>query len=293
MSLKDEILDIKQGSENLALKQTNELLKVYKRNLDDVRGQIGNIYAKYTVDGVLNISSKQRYNVLLQLEKQLAKQMQELGETTENKTTDILTDVFQESYYKTAYTIDKGIELNASFAPLKKEFVEATVNAPIEGKTFSKRIWSNVDDLAKRVRTDVEKALIQGQSVEKLARKIKSDYGSTAYQAKRLIVTETAKVVTAAQDEIYKESGVIQKVLFDATLDNLTSDICQELDGKEYPLDNHPDCPAHPNCRSCIIPIIDSGWSPSKKLENIRNEKGEKSTIDYSTYGKWKSSKGF
>jgi SPP1 gp7 family putative phage head morphogenesis protein len=291
MSLKSEILDIKQGSEKQAVKQTTELLKAYRRNLDDVRSQIANIYAKYTIDGILNISTKQRYSVLVELENQLAKQMQELGDTTVTKTTDILSEVFKESYYQTAYAIDKGKVL-ATLAPLKKEFVTAAVNAPIKGVTFSKRIWSNVDDLAKRVKTDVEKALIQGQSVEKLARKIKNDFGSTAYQAKRLINTETAKVVTAAQDEIYKDSVVVQKVLFDATLDNLTSDICQELDGKEFDIDDHPEVPQHPNCRSCIIPVVD-GWSPTSKLENIKNsDTNEKTVIDYSTYSNWRSSRG-
>lgn len=291
--LKKEILNIKQDSENFAAKQTIELLKAYRRNLDDVRDQIAKIYAKYTVDGNLNISSQQRYNVLLDLERQLSEQMQSLGETSINTTTDILTDVYNDTYTKTAFTIDKGTQAFQSFSLLKTEFVKAAVTAPIGGKTFSSRIWNNVDNLASRVKTDVEKAMIQGQSVEKLARQIKKDFGSTAYQAKRVIVTETAKTVTAAQEEIYRSSGVVQRIMWDATLDGKTAEEDAKLDGQTWDINEpHPTPPLHPSCRCCLIPVID-GWKPTSKRENIIDlVTGKKNVIDYSSYKKWTESRG-
>lgn len=289
--LQNEILGIKQDSEQYAVKQTIELLGAYRRNLDEVQEQIAKIYARYTVEGKLNISSYQvRYNVLLQLERQLTEQMQGLGEKTVDKTTNILTNIFNDTYVKTAFVLDKGTQALKSFSLLKPEFVKAAVMAPIEGKTFSSRIWDNVDDLAVRVKRDVERALIQGQSVEKLARKIKSDFGSTAYQAKRVINTETAKAVSSAQAEIYRSSGVVKRVMWDATLDNDTANEDRKLDGKTWEIDeDHPIPPLHPNCRCCLIPVVD-GWKPTKKRENIIDPvTGQKKVIDYSTYDKWKS----
>lgn len=290
--LKKEILTIKTASEKQASKGTIELLKVYKRNLDDVRDQTYRIYVKYTVDGKLNISSQQRYSELVALERQLVTQMQELGDTAVSATTDILHDVYRESYYKTAYTIEKGTQGIQSFAPLKHEFVRAATNAPIEGKTFSSRIWDNTNALANRIKTDVEKAMLQGQSLEKLARQIKADFGSTAYQAQRVISTETAKAVTAAQDEIYRSSGVVQQVMWDATLEENTCDECAENDGEYYPIDDHPDLPAHPNCRCALIPVVE-GWEPTQKRENIKDPfTGEKTVIDYTSYSAWRASRG-
>lgn len=290
--LQKEILGIKKDSEKYAVNQTVDLLRVYRRNLDDVRDQIAKIYARYTVDGKLNLSSEQRYNVLLQLERQLSEQMQELGEKTVNKTTEILTDVYNESYAKTAFVIDKGTQAFQSFSLLKPEIVKAAVTAPIEGKTFSNRIWANVDDLAVRVKRDVEKALIQGQSVEKLARSIKSTFGSAAYQAKRVISTETARAVSAAQNEIYRTSGVVRRVMWDATLDRKTNEEDSALDGKMWDMnETHPMPPLHPNCRCCLIPVVD-GWKPTNKRENIVDPNtGEKAIIDYTTYDKWAESR--
>ena len=41
-----------------------------------------------------------------------------------------------------------------------------------------------------------------------------------------------------------------------STLDNRTSSICQSRDGKVYPVDRSPSPPAHPNCRSVIVPVF-------------------------------------
>jgi SPP1 gp7 family putative phage head morphogenesis protein len=287
--LSKEIIKIKTDSEKYAVNKTKELLKVYKRNLNDVKNQISKIYMKYILDGELNISSKQRYSVLLQFEKQLAEQLKELGQSNIEITTNTLKDVCNETYYKTAYNIDKGIGFATSFALLKPEMVEAIINRPIEGKMFSKRIWDNTNKLAKRVRLDIEKAIIQGQSVEKLARQIEKDFSSSAYQAKRLINTETAKTVSLAQDEIYKSSDVIEKIMWNATLEGNTCSECAALDGKKWAKnENHPIPSIHPNCRCCLIPVV-NGYEPTKRT--VKNADGTYTDIPYMNYNKWKETR--
>ena len=49
--LSKEIIKIKTDSEKYAVNKTKELLKVYKRNLNDVKNQISKIYMKYILDG--------------------------------------------------------------------------------------------------------------------------------------------------------------------------------------------------------------------------------------------------
>ena len=52
-------------------------------------------------------------------------------------------------------------------------------------------------------------------------------------------------------------SDIIDKVQYSATLDGRTSPICQSRDGKIYKLGSEPSLPAHINCRSTYVPIID------------------------------------
>ena len=287
-----EILNIRHEAEILASKKINPILQAYKRALEDIRTDIAKIYVQYTVDGGLKISKQQRYTILKQLEKKLLQQAKELGHIDIGHTTKILSDVFEESFYKTAFAIDKGVETAIRFDILKSEFVKAAVNMPVEGKMFSDRIWDNKTKLVNRVKRDVEKAMTQGKSPEKLARQIKKDFGVSAYESKRLINTEVARCQTQAQEEIYKESGVVGKVMWDATLDKKTNPDDAALDGKVWEInEDHPEPPLHPNCRCCLIPVV-SGWSPSRKRENIKGNTGKKQITEYDTYDNWKKSRG-
>lgn len=290
MSLQKEFLKIKQDSEKYGTKQAYKILQLLKRNQDDVLNKISRLIMKYSSGEELEISDYQRYTLLSELERQLNDGIKTLSDKQTSITYDILTDVYQQVYYSTAYTIEKGIQTSVNFQLLRPEFVKTAVERPIQGKDFSSRIWTNTNDLAKRVRTDVEKALVQGISPEKLARQVKNTYGSTAYEAKRLTNTEVAKSVMYAQDDIYQNSDAVKIVLWDATLEDNTCEICADLDGQYFEKDNHPDCPVHPNCRCCIIPVVE-GWKPTKKRENVVGADGTKKIIDYTDVNTWKKTK--
>ncbi|MEC1780068.1 minor capsid protein [Schinkia azotoformans] len=290
--LNDDILKMREELDKKAIKDIRPILEAYKRSLDDVRTEIAKIYARYLVDGELSVSKSQRYSILKQLETTLLEQAKQIGYIDVQYTTSILTDVFEESFYQTAYLIDSGVSTVISFAVLRPEMVEAAVMTPIEGKMFSDRIWNNKEILVNRVRESVEKALIQGTDIRKLSRSIKNEFEVSAYESKRLITTEVARVTSQGQKAIFDQSDVVQEVMWDSTLDGKTSKICQSRDGMRWNKnDDYPIPPAHPNCRSAIVPVV-SGWTPTKKRENIKNSKGEKATIDYSTYENWRKSKG-
>ena len=275
-------------SNNAAL----DVLSIYKRNLDSVRQQIADIYLKYTVNGELKISQQQRLSELAALDKQLSAQINELYPKEVKTVTNTVNNAAEDAYYSTLYTIDKGVKDGVKVAPLNPKFAETLAETRIEGKTFSDRVWEDTNKLAVHIRKDVEQALIQGTSPEKLARKVKSDFGSTAYQAQRVINTEVARATTAAQTESYKASGVVNRVMWDATLEDNTCDECAALDGKVFDIDDAPDLLIHPNCRCALIPVVD-GWQPTEKRENIKGpDTGEKRVIDYTTVDKWRESRG-
>jgi SPP1 gp7 family putative phage head morphogenesis protein len=290
--LNKSILDIRLLLDKQANKDIMPILQAYKRSLDDVRTEIAKIYTKYAVNGKLSVSQTQRYTILKQLEQLLKEQGQQIGMIDVDHTTKILSNIFSESYYQTAYTIDKGIESILTFTILKPEMVAAAVNTPIEGKMYSDRIWKNKTLLINRVRRAVEQGMIQGMSIDKLSRAVKKEFDVSAFESKRLILTELARVQSQASDSIYKQSSVINKVMYDATLDVKTSSICRSLDGKIFDADaDYPKPPQHPSCRSSIVPVIE-GWSPTRKKENVKNDNGVKQVIDYATYQKWRESKG-
>lgn len=297
MSLEQDTLKIYQSAEKTGGKVTKDVLKRYKAAMDNILAEIAQITLKYSENGELKTSQAQRLKVLSQLAKTLKEQCAELAAYQDTAVTAAVEKVLDDAYYSTAYAIDKGIEINKSFAILSKEFIDTAISLEIDGKTFSTRIWDDCTLLANRVKADVQKAMIQGTSTEKLARQIKKDFGSSAYQAKRLINTEVARAVTTAQDEAYKNSGVVSMVLWSATLEDNTCDVCAGYDGQYFALENHPALPAHPGCRCAIVPVV-QGWQPSQRLDNTRpvatedNPEAKKEVVDYSTVNAWKESRG-
>lgn len=285
--LQKEIQKIRIDAEKDADKQLKKLLRAYKTSMNNIQKEIGQIYAKYSKDGILSVSNKQRLAILQSLNNELRQMYYNLGNLDEQLTLDSLLNTYQNTYYKTIYTIDKGVKTNINFALLNPKIIEKAVNVRYKGELFSDRIWNNKKLLISRVKSNINRAAIEGKAIDKLYKDISITFGSSAYESKRLLNTELARVVSEAQANIYANTDVVKKVMYDATLDNKTSDICAALDGNIYNAnENYPKSPQHPNCRSVIIPIVD-GWQPTIKLDNE-----SKQNINYKTYEDWKSSKG-
>ena len=113
-------------------------------------------------------------------------------------------------------------------------------------------------------------------------------------------VTATAmnSVANTARSEFYKaNSDVIRGVMWRSTLDSRTSPYCQSMDGKIWEVDEpHPSPPAHPNCRSFLVPIV-TGMTDKQARTMLRPSvaEGKAKRTTQPTYGEWlkRQSKGF
>lgn len=99
-----------------------------------------------------------------------------------------------------------------------------------------------------------------GASVDRMVKEISDKMQVGEFAATRLIRTETTYVANNAVLAAYKEAGV-EKLMFLATLDLRTSDICREHDkeiisvDKAIPVENIP--PPHANCRSTTLDVFE------------------------------------
>ena len=76
-------------------------------------------------------------------------------------------------------------------------------------------------------------------------------------RAETLVRTEMAHIETQAARDRYKNYGVDKvKVLVDT--DSRTCDVCAKLEGKEFDINAKMPIPVHPNCRCCIVPVVDN-----------------------------------
>lgn len=177
--------------------------------------------------------------------------------------TKLLGDVYTEGYYRTRHILDTGIGIGHTFAALDEKTIEKVLSKPwvADGRNFSERIWGvHRPQLINDLHTGLSHAIIRGNSTKQLIDYITDKYKVARYRAENLVLTERAYFSSISQQENYRELGVEEQE-FNATLDERTSDICREMDGKVFKTSeieigvNAP--PLHCRCRSVMIPYFE------------------------------------
>ena len=167
-----------------------------------------------------------------------------------------------ESYYTHMWETQRGMQIGFDVGTLGNETIDAILKRPFVGSNFSQRIWGNTTTLTDQLYETMLSGFLNGKPLKKMIEELveRMEVGESA--ARRLVRTESAYYTNMAAVEGYKECG-IEKYRYFAKLDLKVSNVCKELDGKIFNMEdaqageNLP--PMHPWCRSSIGPVIDGG----------------------------------
>jgi SPP1 gp7 family putative phage head morphogenesis protein len=282
-----KIENIKVDGENYANEEMKPVYKDQKETLDKIHTAIGVLFIAYAIDGLLKLSTIQKTKVKSDFDKVLKDMGLNLGKKEVDTVKNILSNVYKDTFYKNIYTLESGMAVNLKFNILKKEFVNAAVNAKYKGELFSDRIWLNKSDMIDALQKNITSAMKGDITIDKIGRQIRDTFNVTAYESQRLVNTETARVQTQASEDMARATGV-EQVMWSATLDMLTAPEDADLDGKVWGIDeDHPEPPLHPNCRCALINVPYEGWQPTQRKDNETKE-----VIDYENYADWAKNKG-
>lgn len=217
----------------------------------------------------------------------------EIGVDTEH-----LGDIIQSAYMQTVFDVTKGADYRAAFDLIPESRVKAILSTNWSGQMFSERVWYNTNALANGLKHDILVGIMAGKSEQHMADDIMNRCGVGAFEAHRLVRTETTCVANMAELYGYKELD-IDEYEFSACLDSRTSDLCRELDGKVFKRNsaqagvNLP--PMHPFCRSTTLPVLPSEEDLDKELAELCDEIG--ADVDFDEWernlqqgedGKWR-----
>lgn len=199
---------------------------------------------------------------------------------------------------QTVFDATKGTDYRAAFDLIPESRVKAILSTNWSGQMFSQRVWDNTNALADGLKHDMLVGIMAGKSEQHMADDIMSRCGVGAFEARRLVRTETTYVANMAELYGYKELD-IDEYEFSACLDSRTSDLCRELDGKVFKRNsaqagvNLP--PMHPFCRSTTLPVLPSEEDLDKELAELCDEIG--ADVDFDEWernlqqgedGKWR-----
>lgn len=214
----------------------------------------------------------------------------------EQKNTDILMkNIFNTVRYKSVDKISNKLKISENLSGIGNDELDKIINTAwtVDGKNFSSRLWIEKEKLANNVEKEIIKNISTGrtpyQSVKEIKGFIKKEVKRKKYVANRLLHTESAYFTSLSQMKVYKELGVKEYQIV-ATLDNHTSQICRDMDGKHFPISEFKigvTAPHfHPNCRSTTCPYFDDEFSEDKRI--ARGDDGSWYYTDDKTYKDWK-----
>lgn len=227
---------------------------------------------------LLNQSIMHKHSVLDQLRTEVRNAVYSIDmDNTQGK---FLSKIFQNANYEMQYS---G---NEPFARVDPNKIQQVLEQNWSGNgSFSETIWKNKDKLVKSLDEIMMQGITTGESYDKMADKLAKRMETSKSNAKRLIVTEAARMATEGSLEYYKSSGV-KELINIATLDMRTSDICIHIDGTIVPIEeakiglNIP--PFHPWCRTVVSPHYE-GNQPADRVYRDK-ETGKTKSGRYRTY---------
>lgn len=201
-----------------------------------------------------------------------------------------------------ARTMQRRLPLRLDYTMPSPELLRSLVTSrPMMGRflrDWSKSVGANT---ARNVNAAIMVGVAQGEGVDQIVRRIRGTararftdgvLQTTRHEAQMVVRTATNHIGQSAREAVFAENqDVVEKVEWTSTLDSRTSQICASMDGRVYPVNQGPRPPAHPNCRSLMIPVV----KPPEGIKGIDADKlpvGERAAMGGPvpgdrTFGPW------
>lgn len=207
-------------------------------------------------------NSTMKINQLEYLKSQIGLQLVDTNSSIERIMKDNLNKAFIDEANRQAGILGKH-RLNDILGSMK-----TVVNSSFNGATWSQRIWANSDNLKSKLEQLITKSMIQGVNPNVLARELSGQFAkefkNSSYMAKRLLVTETARVQDEAQMKSFERNNIeYVKWIAEPSACEECLDIANANDGI-YPIAKVQGIPIHPGCR-----CSKSAYVPKDGVEDL------------------------
>lgn len=178
--------------------------------------------------------------------------------------------VFTENYYHSIFEVQKGFNIGWNIGQIDERKLEKLISKPwaADGRNFSDRIWNSKTQMVNELHQQLTRTCLLGKTpddaIKYTSKFVDKKFKNAKVQAGRLVMTEQAYFHSVSQKEAFNDLDVEEFEVV-ATLDSHTSEVCQEMDGKHFPMkDYQPGVtapPFHVWCRSVTVPWFDDEFN--------------------------------
>ena len=241
-----------------------------------------------------NASARVHISRLESLKTQLRQQAEILTQESIHTTSDASELSYTQSYYHTAFEIQRGLGVGWTLQALNSNAVQKVLSRPwtADNQTFTARCWTDKAKLIETVNQEITRMLATGSSPDKAINAITKRFKVSKQNAGRVVMTESAYFSSAAQKDCFNELG-IEKYRVVGTLDTKTCSTCGDMDGKVFKMSEFSPGstapPFHPWCRCCTAPYFeDMDGIGERYARDAKTGESYKLPKDI-TYKEWKA----
>lgn len=137
-----------------------------------------------------------------------------------------------------------------------------SVRGPDNGKLLTGFIRDWTDAQVGRTVNTIRSGFAIGQTTPQVIARLRDEVGPINRRGlEALTRTALQHTATQAREQVWnRNKDIVKAVRWTSALDSRTSDICMALDGRTFDIDSGPRPPAHPNCRSTMVPELDERY---------------------------------
>lgn len=205
--------------------------------------------------------------------------MRTLTKTDRQHTAKLLERVAKNAYANAVSLTGEQLGVDLGFRELDPKYVEELLKTNWMGGNYSKRIWKQNKALGETLKQEFMVNYLTGRSSHDMAQVLSERFGVSYFNSRRLVRTESTFVEAEMEARAYEDLD-IEEYEYVSVLDNRTTILCQQHDGKVYKVKerkagvNYP--PLHPFCRATTIAHISGEWAEvdefSTALKSLQNE---------------------
>lgn len=253
-------------------KLLKELQALDSRNYQFVSNKIGGAYREALVDilsglaedidnyDAMSFSRKAEFQRQMKVANQVSDVYVALGEDNELNVKEYLKTIGGDSYMGLGYRLDKKYGIDVGNAIIDSNFLEALIEKPVAGLKLSKRLYNDVDKLAKRSTDAIRNGLIKGQSYDKIAGRLRDLNEASYNNAMRIVRTESGRVSAEATMKGYadaKDLGIHLEKEWLSSIDARTRKSHIDLDGQRVPVDGEFKINGHRALAPCLFGVAE------------------------------------
>ena len=296
--------DLDKILNRLVKKAENRIDAIYAKRLTNILAEIGLMYEKYEVNGVLTMADMSKYN---RLSKSMDVIIGELiGTYTEVHavTQTTMIEQYLEAYFRQAYLAEFEAQARLGFGSLSMATVKAALENPIEFLTLPAILERNRANVIYKIQQEITEGLIAGESYQKIAKRLRDRLDMDKRKSQLVARTESGRAQSIGKEDSYQQAKKYADVVkkWDSALDKRTRDSHRHLDGKEADKDGlfHSSGASAPQprmfglaredigCR-CATRIQVNGREPT--VRRVRLEEGDTKVIPWTNYKNWQESR--